>query len=216
MANRRSLHKKISVSVQLSYIREFAQLLFTWLIPHLDDFGRIHGNSARIKALVVPMSKRTDEEVEEALEEMKDVGLIQRYKYEDKDVIFFTNFDSHQIGLTKRTKSKYPDPEGNFSEIQRNTSLTEKKRTEENFDWEKSLSDFIPANKDEETAKRICEEVADDPSQSFPTLLKLVKQGLKAEDMENFLDYALIADLENPIGYIVSKGKKLLGIKEIE
>lgn len=109
MANRRMLSKSISTSLRVNRISEFAQLLFTWIIPHTDDFGRIDGEPEVIKALVMPFSKRKVQDFIKALIEMSQVGLIQWYRTEGKAVIEIVNSDLHQSNLiSKRTKSYFP------------------------------------------------------------------------------------------------------------
>ena len=108
MAERRTLWKKISLSEQVNEMSEFAQLLFTWMIPHTNDYGIIQGTPRQIKAMVIPMSNRPHEDFEKALFEMKDNGLIYIYSADDKTYVQFVKFEQHQDGLHKRTKSKYP------------------------------------------------------------------------------------------------------------
>lgn len=133
MANRRSLSKSISVSEQANSLSDFAALLFTWCIPHLDDFGRMSGSPAVVKAMVIPMRKQTAQEVAQALQEMVDAGLIYWYEWKGEKIIQFIKFEQHQTGLNKRTRSKYPSYEEvmKFQEIHGNSSLTEEKRTEQ-------------------------------------------------------------------------------------
>jgi len=103
------LSKSISYSTKVNELSsDFARLLYTWIIPHLDDWGRTDGNSQGIKLQVMPGSDKTVEEFEKALQEMNDVGLIDRYEVEGKMYIQYTNFDEYQWGLKKSGKSKIP------------------------------------------------------------------------------------------------------------
>ena len=54
----------------------FDMLLFTWMIPHTDDFGRLAGSPAKIKGLVVPMMDKTKSDIEESLGRLHDAELI--------------------------------------------------------------------------------------------------------------------------------------------
>lgn len=136
MANRRMISRGISVSEQVNGLSDFAALLFTWLIPHTDDYGVIPGSSRKIKALVVPMRKQSAEQVEAALKEMQSAGLIWRYIYLDKEYLQFCKFEEHQEGLHKRTSPKNPlyaaskEDAENFREIPGNSRLIEQNRTE--------------------------------------------------------------------------------------
>lgn len=111
MAERRMISKSISVSERVNSMSLFARLLFTWMIPHTDDFGRMTGSPMKVKALVVPMADETKDDVENALREMVEQDLIYWYSVDGKQYIQIKNFDKHQTGLHKRTKSKYPAPE---------------------------------------------------------------------------------------------------------
>ena len=136
MANRRMINKSISVSEQVNDLSDFAALLFTWLIPHTDDYGVIPGTSRKIKALVIPMRKQSAEHVESALKEIQTAGLIWRYVYYDTEYLQFCKFDEHQ-DLHKRTDPKNPlymeakEDSGNFRELPGNSPLIEPKRTKE-------------------------------------------------------------------------------------
>ena len=96
MANRRMINKSISVSEQVNDLSDFAALLFTWLIPHTDDYGVIPGTSRKIKALVIPMRKQSAEHVETALKEIQAARLLWRYVYYDNEYLQFCKFVEHQ------------------------------------------------------------------------------------------------------------------------
>lgn len=108
MANRRMISKSISISTKVNSISDFAALLFTWMIPHTDDYGVLEGSPGTVKALVIPRRKQTEKQVAEALGELQRVGLIWWYYHNEHQYVQFVNFDEHQDGLHKRTKSKYP------------------------------------------------------------------------------------------------------------
>ncbi|CAM2979607.1 DnaD domain protein [Paenibacillus taichungensis] len=153
MADRRMISKIISVSEKVNKLPDiFDMLLFTWMIPHTDDFGRLPGSPFKVKNLVVPSIKRIDEpEIEVALEHLQAAGLIHWYKVGEDRVVQIVNFEEHQQGLHKRTKSKFPDPPSDDSEtfpevpgssedapkIPSELNRTEGKGTEENRSEEK-------------------------------------------------------------------------------
>jgi uncharacterized phage protein (TIGR02220 family) len=144
MARGRILAGQISYSPSVNDMSLKAAFLFSWIIPHLDDFGKISGEPRKIKAQVVPMKKEIDEsEIGELLMEMKGEKLIEIYWVDNSKnsgiFIKFNGFEKHQTGLHKRTNSKFPDPEegedysfsGKFREIPGNSGLREEKRREE-------------------------------------------------------------------------------------
>lgn len=136
MANRRMISKSISISSKVNSISDFAALLFTWMVPHADDYGVLDGDEGTLKALVVPRRKQTDVHVGQALAEMQKVGLVWRYIYRNKPYVQFINWEEHQEGLHRRTAPKHPlyleccgDSE-NFREIPGNSPLIEQNLTE--------------------------------------------------------------------------------------
>jgi len=134
VAERRMLSKIISVSERVNQLPDiFHMLLFTWMIPHSDDFGRLPGSPMKIKALVVPMLDKSAGDVAAALQAMHDSGLIVWYEVDGEKYIQINNFEAHQTGLHKRTRSKFPPvpgTSGNFSEIPSEQNRTELNRTE--------------------------------------------------------------------------------------
>lgn len=99
---------------------EFAQVAYALLIAHSDDFGRLEGDAFTVKMLCYPTSPRAEGDFEAALLAMDRVGLISWYQVDGRRYVQITQFDEHQTGLHKRTRSRYPDPpgdSGNFPEI---------------------------------------------------------------------------------------------------
>ncbi len=141
MATGRILKSQISVSEQVNELSLKAALLFTWMIPHTDDFGRISGSAKKIKAVVLPMRDEfTPSDVDDALNEIHDKGLICRYKVNGEPLIEMLKFETHQQGLHKRTKSKFPSPDQadkpldseSFPEVPGNSRLVCAHGTEQN------------------------------------------------------------------------------------
>ena len=105
MAKARMLHKKISVSVQVNRLTLPARLLFTWMIPHADDEGKLKGDIEFIKAMVVPMTKWSFKKIKGYLMEMKDQELIYYWQENDEWFIEFTKWKEHQYIQKDRFKS---------------------------------------------------------------------------------------------------------------
>lgn len=89
---------------------EFAQLLFTLLIPHADDFGRMVGDAFTVKLQVFPASARTVEDFAAALDALDAAELITVYAVERDIWLQVNKFDEHQRGLANRTASRIPSP----------------------------------------------------------------------------------------------------------
>ncbi|MFH0943209.1 MAG: hypothetical protein V1810_03485 [Candidatus Beckwithbacteria bacterium] len=96
MAKARMLHKKISVSVQVNRLTLPARLMFTWMIPHADDEGKMKGDPEFIKATVVPMVKWSFKKIREYLDEIKNKGLIYYWQENNEWFIEFIKWDEHQ------------------------------------------------------------------------------------------------------------------------
>lgn len=123
-------------------LAEFCQLLFPLIVIHTDDFGRMQGDAQTLKFRVFPGSPRKLPEFETALMHLHNVGLITLYggDSDDDGRIFLqvNNFEEHQSGLHKRTKSRFPEPPGKSGKLRdfpgnsRSTevNLREEKRTE--------------------------------------------------------------------------------------
>lgn len=137
MAEKRMISKVISISKKFNVRLDdhFSRLLYVLLIPHSDDFGRLTGDPFKLKALILPMMEDvTWQDVERALVKLHNADLIIWYEVGDEKYIQINNFEEHQTGLHKRTKSKFPDPPGDsrkFPEIPSEQNRTEEKRTEE-------------------------------------------------------------------------------------
>lgn len=217
MAKRRMIHTKISRSLQVNQLSDFAKLVFTWTIPHLDDFGKIDGDPQILKATIMPLRDSSYvEKVEVAIQEMIKADLIIRYEVDAKKIIAFPKFDLHQSGgLGNRTESDYPDPlEENYRkllEISRNYADLLAKRKQEKRkrntkqdkgrDYERSdksvaLSsisphNFTPSNESEEWALKAWEVFEPNKPWTFEnTYLEAARKGLPIEKFEDFIrDY---------------------------
>lgn len=121
-------------------LAEFAQSLYPLLVSHTDDFGRQAGDLFTIKHKVHPASPRSPQDFERALKAMHDVRLLVWYQDgKGGEVIQIVQFEKHQTGLHKRTRSDFPKPpgdSGNFRElptqVPKSSAITEGNRTELN------------------------------------------------------------------------------------
>lgn len=112
MATRRMISKNISTSRKVNRLSCFAALLYTWIIPHTDDYGCMDGDWVSVKAKVVPMQETTDKQIEKALKEIEAAGLITRYWHAGEQYLQVTNFETFQTFKTDRQRqSEYPSPE---------------------------------------------------------------------------------------------------------
>lgn len=126
MAEKRMLSKVISVSEKVNTLPEiFDMLLFTWMIPHADDYGRLPGSPAKIKALVVPMLETSLIGVKHSLERLADKKLILWYEAGGEKIIQIIDNEKHQQGL-KGKKAKYSAPDSQLTSNDGHLSASEK------------------------------------------------------------------------------------------
>ena len=117
MARRRSISTDISTDPKLAGLAEHGplpMLLYTWAIPHADDWGRLPGDALQFKLLICPALTVTVAEIDAALDLVSASGLWQRYAVEGSTFIAFPSgcWFKHQsyIPQNKRDndKSQYP------------------------------------------------------------------------------------------------------------
>lgn len=173
-----SISKKFNVRLK----DHFPRLLYLMLIPHTDDFGRMKGDPYDVKGLVFPiMEDVRGVDIEESLQELHSVGLIVWYEVDGEQFIQVTNFDPHQQGIHKRTRSKFPEPPifydnspgdyGNFRESPTDSRKFPLNRTEEN----RTELNRREENRREEAPAAAAESI-DSESESFFTAYKRVYQ----------------------------------------
>jgi hypothetical protein len=119
MANRRMLSKTVSTSEKLLLLYEalqpdgmgeFGQLLYSWLIPHADDYGRFDASPRIIKLRVMPGSDRPIADFKKAIEAMEKVDLIKVYGNGKKylEIIKFEKFQTFR--KDRERQEEYPSP----------------------------------------------------------------------------------------------------------
>lgn len=148
MARGRMISKSLSTSERWSALHaeagklaEFCQVLFTLLVTHADDHGRLEGSAFTIKHMVVPTSPRREAEVATALGILDRIGLIQWYEANGGSnpparYIQISKFGDHQSlrGHDDRA-SKFPDPPARTQNRPDppKVPLSKEKRTKENL-----------------------------------------------------------------------------------
>jgi hypothetical protein len=93
-------------------------IVYTWAIPHADDWGRLTGDARQFKLLICPALDVTAKDIDAALDQIAACGLWERYEAGGKKCIAFpyAAWIKHQsyINAAKRgeDKSQYPAPPG--------------------------------------------------------------------------------------------------------
>lgn len=208
MAIARMLHKKISISRQVSRLSPPAALLFTWMIPHADDEGRLPGDLNSIRGTVVPLFDWSLETVGDLLQEIRNQKLIYYWEDEGERYIEFINWERYQRIRKDRLKySIFPkcNPENNIlSDIrptvdsqtttQLNTVKSNKIKSSEikSSKGEYQVTrveqgsyidpiSFIPSNKLEQAAKNVWHVLEPDNPESFEKrYLNAIRNGISS------------------------------------
>jgi len=111
MANRRMISKTISTSKKLMKISDFAALLFSWIIPHCDDYGHMDGSPEMVRGIVVPLRNKTIEEVKNALQELEGADLIKNYDVKSEKYLEIIKWSEFQTFKNDRPLvMEYPLP----------------------------------------------------------------------------------------------------------
>jgi hypothetical protein len=105
--------KRASLHAVAGRLAEFTQGLYVLLVVHADDFGRLQGDLFTVQHVVDPSSPRKPAEFYAALRALHEVGLIHWYEIDGKQFIQIVAFEGHQLGLHKRTASRFPEFPGN-------------------------------------------------------------------------------------------------------
>jgi len=124
MARGRMINKKISNSRAVDALPEPAQLLYTWLIPHLDCNGCFYGSAQMIKSLVFPRKKYSKTRIENWIKLMEKTHgtekspLVVRYFVDGEQYLFMPGFVGEQIGLRRdKERPEFPTFDGKNTEI---------------------------------------------------------------------------------------------------
>jgi|ETNvirnome_6_100_1030635.scaffolds.fasta_scaffold06494_7 hypothetical protein len=110
MALRRMLSRRISQSKKVNKLSLKAQIVWTWTIPWLDDYGCYTGDPEDIKTEVFPKNKKiTTGVIREALEELVACDLVKLYSENGEIYQYYVGFNDFQTFRADRTKQAgYP------------------------------------------------------------------------------------------------------------
>lgn len=114
-AKARLIYSTISASERVADLGAKGALIYTWMLAHADDQGRLVGGPQHIKALVVPLIKEiTVEDADRALLGMRGEGLIRLYAdpQTGRELVQVTDWWEYNRGLRFAAPSKYPPPDG--------------------------------------------------------------------------------------------------------
>ena len=98
------LHSKISVSSQVNKLSLPAKVLFTWMISHGDDEGRLKGDIDTVRGLVVPLMGWSVNKVRSYVLEIQKQGLIYYWQENNEWFIEFVKWKDYQYIQKDRFK----------------------------------------------------------------------------------------------------------------
>jgi len=111
----RMLHASISNSERVARLScDGARLLFTWLIPHCDNLGRLRAEPIQLKASVMPRHVSTLPQLKRWTDEMHRLGLVQVYTSQGQRFLVVNNWSQYQrLHVNHSTSSNLPPPPDN-------------------------------------------------------------------------------------------------------
>jgi len=124
MARGRILDKRISLSQKLAVLWDEdkdAALFWTWLLPHLDDYGRQEAVPVVLKATVCPLvATITFQDVARILKELRHRELVTIYQPKGSQSWFLEvrNFEQFQA-FSRGREGCFPDENGDVPRITR-------------------------------------------------------------------------------------------------
>ena len=103
MAQRRMLSRRISQSKKLNKLPLKAQLVWTWTIPYLDDYGCYTADPEDIKSEVFPKNKKISiKDIAVALQQ--EIGLVKLFQINGNAYQQYENFEDFQTLKIDRPK----------------------------------------------------------------------------------------------------------------
>ena len=193
------LNKSISISKQVNKLLVKSQLIFTWIIPHLDDYGFVTNDAEILKALVFPMNKEIEiKDIEHFLTEARRSNLIDIHE----ECLKYSGFNRHQkITESKKSVSKF-----NILDNPQETPIIPKKpplkRREDKVTKDKVTKEKreylskLPTEDLEEFTKRFVATEKEILSKAEDLVLYCERTGKKYKDYRAFLLNALKKDFK--------------------
>lgn len=195
MAKGRIISRSISTSRKVSVVSDQAALLYSWIIPHTDDYGRIEGGADDILFSIVPRRNWSEKDVEKYLKEMWLVALIRSYHENDKRYLEVTDFEQHQTFRSDRSRvAKCPVPKKYDDDWYTNDNQRE------NADGEVKLS------QGKVSQEKLSQKEA--LSQDKPATQKKGKNAKKVDEVPN-------PDVKRLIDFFYKAAKAIQGVEPI-
>lgn len=110
----RAINDTVNESLTLAELSDFSERLFWRLVAHADPWGRLAGDTAKVRARCCALLNRTDQEIATALDELEATYRISRYEADGVRVLEVSDWEQNQptdvLGRNgKRFNSRFPD-----------------------------------------------------------------------------------------------------------
>ncbi len=107
----RIIKESICTSDTIDCLSDFEEVVFYRLIVNCDDFGRFDARAKVLSAKLFPLKNISVEQMQDAINSLRNAGLITVYFVDDRPYLQMTTWSKHQS--TRAKKSKYPSPNEN-------------------------------------------------------------------------------------------------------
>lgn len=104
----RIIKENIRTSKDVNNLSDFMFRLWAYLITYVDDFGRGSADPELLKGIVFPRRKVSESQIQNAMNELQQRGMIVIYSVNGEPYFYFPTWDKHQSVRAK--KSKFPAP----------------------------------------------------------------------------------------------------------
>lgn len=104
----RIIKESICISSSIDELSWLEEVFFYRLMVNCDDFGRMDGRPAILKARLFPLKNITTKDIESTINKLSAVGLVDCYTANNQPYLQLVTWGKHQVVRNK--KSKYPDP----------------------------------------------------------------------------------------------------------
>ncbi len=103
----RMLKESVCTSENIEKLTWFSEVCFYRLLVHCDDFGRMDGRVPVLRGSLFPLKATlTENEIEDALQQLERVGLIGLYEEDGKRFLQVLGWKKHQ--RIRFHRAKYP------------------------------------------------------------------------------------------------------------
>lgn len=201
----RIIKESICTSEQIDKLSAFAETTFYRLIVNADDFGRMDGRVAVLRARLFPLKDVRTSQIEDALRELASVELVNTYYVDGKPFVRLSGWDRHQQIRAK--KSKYPAPDETCNQMISSDCKCLRNPIQSNPNQ----------NQNPEAESKRARTAADDDRPDFNTIEAYAANNLASMNGGNMAEFAVYKDdlpdelIRHAIDEACAQGKRTWG-----